>query len=116
MEERRRHQRLPVDIYLHVDSLYKEGKEALEEINKDIEVVDISKGGIGFITPVELPLNFFFNARISLGEDRSFYSVLKIIRVHFDEKEGLYHYGCEFVGLADILTHYIDDYEEDITT
>ncbi len=116
MEERRRYNRLPVDIYIHVDSLYREGKEALEEINKDIEVIDISKGGIGFVTTVELPLNFFFNARISLGEDRSFYSVLKIIRTRYEKEQALYHYGCEFVGLADILTHYIDDYEENITT
>jgi len=44
--------------------------------------VDISRGGIGFHSESDLPLEFYFNAKIQVTDDANsvFYSVVKIVR------------------------------------
>ncbi len=112
VKERRRNRRLPVDIQLKIESLYKQDHVILEDINQGIVVTDISKSGVGFNSSADLPLGFYFNARIEIDQEKKFYSVLKIIR-KVDDDDGGYHFGCEFVGLADILSGQVDDYEHE---
>ncbi|GAU79448.1 PilZ domain-containing protein [Fusibacter sp. 3D3] len=112
MRERRKAHRIPYQAVMTVDEVYNQQDVIKESRKISIEVVDISKGGIGFIAKEELPLNYYFNAKIDLGNGRQFYSVLRIMR-----KELLpqgYNYGCEFTGLADILSLYIDEFEEEV--
>ena len=113
MDERRKTHRLPIDITLTIESLYKQGDEKIENVKDEIKVVDISKGGISFEVNDDLPLNYYFNAKITIDEEKSFFSVLKIIRKIEIENE--YHYGCEFVGLANVLSDSIDIYEREIS-
>ncbi len=108
MEERRKFKRLPIDMKLNIESLYKQDEE-YDEKNVAIEFTDISKSGIGFKSFVDLPLGFYFNGRIELDDDKKFYGVMKIVRK--EERDNQYHYGCEFVGLADILSGCLDDYD-----
>jgi len=112
MIEKRRNNRLPVDITLTIEELYKQDHVKIDNINEEIHVVDISKGGIAFEVNDDLPLNFYFNSKIKIDNGKSFFSVLKIIRK--DKIENGYRYGCEFVGLASVLASFIDDYEEEI--
>ncbi|MGM0378664.1 MAG: PilZ domain-containing protein [Bacillota bacterium] len=111
MEEKRRNKRLPVNITLTVEELYNQ-KDKIEDINDEILVVNISKGGIAFEVEDDLPLNYYFNARITIDDKKSFFSVIKIIRKEKINKG--YYYGCEFVGLADVLGTFVDDYEKEI--
>jgi len=112
MIEKRRNSRLPVDITLTIEELYKQDHVKIDNINEEIHVVDISKGGIAFEVKNDLPLNFYFNSKIKIDNEKSFFSVLKIIRK--EKIENGYRYGCEFVGLASVLASFIDDYEEEI--
>lgn len=112
MENRRKSKRLPVNIKLKIDSLYKSGDETLKSVDDDVTVINVSKTGIGFISEIELPLGYFFNAKITIDEEKRFYSVLKIVR-NQRINEG-YIVGCEFVGLADVLSGSIDEYEKEI--
>lgn len=112
MSEKRRAKRLPVDITLKVESLYKQDHIKVDSVNKTIEVTNISKTGIGFRCDTELPLDFYFNAKITIDSEKFFFSVLKIIRKDFTEDS--WHFGCEFVGLADVLSGCIDDYEKEL--
>ncbi len=112
MDNRRRCERIPTDIKLHIESLYKQDHVILGNINEDIQVVDVSKTGIGFTSSHQLPIGYYFNAKISFNEEKFFYSVLKILRVR-DEGD-IFHYGCEFVGLADILANTVDEYAEEV--
>lgn len=112
MSEKRRARRLPVDILLQVETLYKQDNIKLGPVNETIEVTNISKTGIGFLCNGELPLDFYFNAKITIDEEKFFYSVVKIIRK--DCVDGKWHYGCEFVGLADVLSVCIDEYEKEL--
>lgn len=111
MKDRRKTHRVPYEATMTVDEVYNQQEVKSGSKSIPIEVVDISKGGIGFIAEEALPLNYYFNAKIDLGNGRQFYSVLRIIRK--DAHEGKFIYGCEFTGLADILSLYIDEYENE---
>lgn len=111
MRERRRSHRLTYNAVINIDQVYNQEQIIKGTREFPVEILDISKGGIGFIAKEELPLNFYFNAKIDLGNGKQFYSVLKIMRVE-DVEEG-YNYGCEFTGLADILSIYIDEFEQE---
>ena len=86
MQEKRRDKRLPVcSMKLEISSLFKQDNQIIKNIDAPISVHDISKGGIGFITKSDLPLNFYFNACIQLGDaDAKLYCVVKIGNVVLD--------------------------------
>lgn len=110
MEERRKYKRLPIRLVLELNSLFKQNNDIIKLNNKTIEVIDISKNGIGIMCSDDLPIDYYFNAKIEFDEERYFYCVVKIIR---SKKQGdKYCLGCEFVGLADFLADKVDEYEE----
>lgn len=112
MEERRKNDRLPLKLELTISSLFKQDYELIPNINESIVVMNISKSGIGFICGHELPLNYYFDAKIKLTPDKYFYAVLKIVRM--EKEEAGYFVGCEFVGLADILSMRVDLYGDEL--
>ncbi|MCG8539276.1 MAG: PilZ domain-containing protein [Clostridia bacterium] len=112
MDNRRKSKRLPVNIKLEVKSLYESGDETLKNVNGEVSLINISKTGIGFISKIQLPIGYFFNAKITIDEKKMFYSVLRIVR-NQKINDG-YMIGCEFVGLADVLSENIDEYEKQI--
>lgn len=112
MEERRKYERLPLKLELTISSLFKQDYELIPDLNEGIEIKNISKAGIGFLCVHELPLNYYFDAKIQLTPEKHFYSVLKIIRIEKLDKG--YFMGCEFVGLADILSMKVDLYGEEL--
>lgn len=107
--ERRRTKRLPIDLELEVNKLYKQDNIFINGISADICVTDISKTGIGFVSDAKLPKDYYFDATIRLGEDDFFRAVIKIIRINpVDDNQT--SYGAEFVGLAQFLASKIDSY------
>jgi c-di-GMP-binding flagellar brake protein YcgR len=110
MEERRRHKRLPIFLELEINQLFKQDNEIISDLEEEIEVINISKTGIGFLSKAKFPLGYYFNAKIEFDKTQYFYCVLKIIRK--DENESGTLYGCEFVGLAEFLSRKVDDYEK----
>lgn len=110
MEERRRAKRLPTALSLEILNLYKQDNVLVDHLNAPIEVINISKTGIGFRSKSVLPIDYYFNANINLGKD-TLHSVVKIIRSQPDE-DGETIYGCEFVGMADILDYILDEYDQ----
>lgn len=112
MKEKRKHKRLPLSLELNISSLFKQDYELLPDINATIDIVDISKSGLGFMCDYELPLNYYFDTKIELSEKNYFFAVLKIIRI--EKKEDKFFVGCEFVGLADILSQRVDLYSSEL--
>ena len=47
-DEKRKAKRLPIDLFLGISELFKQDNEIIKNVNAPIEVVDISRGGIGF--------------------------------------------------------------------
>ncbi|MGF7142648.1 hypothetical protein HNQ56_001066 [Anaerotaenia torta] len=112
MEERRRAKRMPVKLSLEILNLYKQNHVEVSNLNAPIEVINISKSGIGFRAQSVLPLGYYFNASIDLGTGEILHSVVEIVRSQEDGDAFLY--GCAFVGMADVLSFIFDDYDEKI--
>ncbi len=114
MEERRRAKRMPVIISLEISNLYKQNNVQVSNLNEPIEVTDISKAGLGFVTKSILPLEFYFNANINLGNEDTLHCVIQIIRTQPGEN-GETIYGCQFIGMADILSYIFEEYDSRIS-
>lgn len=110
MEERRKEKRMPITLSLEINNLYKQDNVQVVDLHAPIEVINISKSGIGFCTKSVLPLGYYFNANINMGVEDTLHCVIKIIRNKAVENEETL-YGCEFVGMADILSYLFDEYD-----
>ncbi|SFS03404.1 PilZ domain-containing protein [Anaeromicropila populeti] len=112
MDEKRRAKRVPAHLSLTISSLFKQDNEIVININAPIEVIDVSRTGIGFKTESRLPVGYYFNANLELGSsESSIFSVVKIVRTQVLEGKTTI-YGCEFVGLAPVFHYIFDEYEK----
>jgi c-di-GMP-binding flagellar brake protein YcgR len=109
MDERRRYKRLPIKLELAINELFRQDNEVISHVDQEIYVINVSKTGIGFECASDLPLSYYFDARIDFDEKNYFYCVVKIVRK--ENQEDTYLYGCEFVGLAEFLADKVDSYE-----
>ena len=113
VEERRKAKRMPVTLSLDIINLYKQDNVEVGNLNAPIDVVNISKTGIGFRSESILPLGYYFNANINLGNDDTLHCVVEIVRCKQEGKDNIY--GCEFVGMATVLSYIFDEYDKRIT-
>jgi hypothetical protein len=111
VSDRRKYKRLPIELHLEVDEVFKQDNIVIKNLNAFVSVFDVSKNGIGFIGEASLPLGYYFRGRINLGDGDFFYVVLQIIRAHITENNNKV-YGAEFVGLAPFLADKVDKYEK----
>lgn len=114
MDDRRKATRMPVTLSLEILNLYKQDNVQVSNLHAPIEVINVSKTGIGFITESVLPLGYYFNANINLGEgEDTLHTVVEIVRCQ-QQEDNKAMYGCEFVGMASVLSYVFDDYNEKI--
>ncbi len=109
-EDRRKYKRLPIELYLELDEVFKQDNVVIKNLNASISVFDISRSGIGFLSAASLPLGYYFRGRIKFSEQDFFYVVLQIVRTQAAENKNIY--GAEFVGLAPFLADKVDKYEK----
>ena len=110
MYEKRRYKRLRIQQNLEVSQLFKQDNNIIPDLNAEIHVFDINQAGIGFTTTAYLPEGYYFNATIVLeSSEQKILTVVKILNVT-ELDDGIYRYGCEFVGLAGIFNYVFDDY------
>lgn len=113
MQEKRRVKRLPITLQLEISQLFKQDNVKVSDVEAPIEVVNISKHGVGFKSKSILPLDYYFNAKMSIGNTENvLYCVVKIIRIDSDGEDNIY--GCEFVGLAPVFDYIFEEYEKTI--
>lgn len=116
MVEKRKSKRYPASIRLEVSEVFKQDHVKIENLGVPLEVINISRGGLGIRTKSELPLDYYFNAKLQMGDENAIlYCVVKIIRVSPGE-DGSFIYGCEFVGMAPIMNFIFEDYEQRLYT
>lgn len=112
MQEKRKTKRFVAKLELEISSLFQQDNVKVENLNAPITVVDISRDGIGFHSASSLPVGYYFNACLSLGDDDAkLYCVVKILRVT-DLGNDMKGYGCEFVGLAPVFSYVFDEFEQ----
>lgn len=100
MIEKRRSHRMPVQLHLSISDIYTQDHSGIHNLESPIEVINISSHGIGLISECILPLGYYFNADLTLGDERTeIHTVVKILRAEV-VKENQYLYGCEFTNLS----------------
>lgn len=113
--ERRKHKRLPIELQLSINKMFRQNNEVIDNLDASVKVIDISKSGMGFVSKAVLPLDFYFDGKIVLDNKDFFYAVIKIVRIrNWGTDSDEYFYGCEFVGLAPFLANKIDTYGEHV--
>lgn len=110
-QERRRYKRLPIELSLEVDEIFKQDNVIIKNIGASISVFDISRNGIGFLSEADLPLGYYFRGTINFGNGDFFRVVIQIVRTGGFEGN-MKNYGAEFVGLAPFLADKVDKYEK----
>lgn len=108
MIDMRRERRWPASLQLEISSLFKQDNEKIENVDAPIEVIDVSHAGVGFRTASVLPMGYYFNARLILGEKDALNCVVRIIRQQPDGDAFIY--GGEIVGAASIMDYVLNDY------
>ncbi len=113
MEEKRRAKRMTVDMKLEISNLFKQDNIMIKNIDAPIRVANISKTGIGFESKALLPVGYYFNSKIELGNsENALFTVVQIIRV--EKRENSIFYGCQFVGMAPVLGYIFEEYENSL--
>ncbi len=110
MEEKRKNKRLPIKIKLEVSNLFKQDGIKIDALDTEIEVFDISRAGIGFMSVTKLPTDYYFNATIEF--DNTDDIILSVVKILYRTEIGNYgyRYGCEFIGLPSMYDHIFDEY------
>ncbi len=110
MQEKRKNVRLPIKLKLEVSNLFKQDGVKIENLDAEIEVFDISKAGIGFMSVSKFPVDYYFNATIEFeNREEIILAVVKILYVTPIGDSG-FRYGCEFVGLPSMYDHIFEEY------
>lgn len=113
MEEKRKSKRMKVDMKLEISNLFKQDNIMIKNIDAPVRVTNISKNGIGFESEALLPIGYYFNCKIELGDsENTIYTVVEIIRV--EKRENSIFYGCQFVGMAPVLGYIFEEYENSL--
>ncbi len=111
--EKRWAKRMKINAVIKLRSV-KESKSPNADVNKDeieVSVINISKGGIAFTSKEFLPLNSYYESKITLWTKESFEAIIQIIRMESIEDSEDVMYGCRFIGLSPSDQFKIDVYQ-----
>ena len=111
-QDKRFAKRMEIDAQIKLKSIG--SKPAIFAVNEneiEVEVINISKGGMAFKTPETLPLNSFYDVKVVLWTKETFDSVIEIIRMENNDGEEMITYGCKFIGITAADQFKMDVYE-----
>lgn len=101
MQERRKSNRMKIDVSIQLNSVKSNNKDT-SELKKDaftVDLVNLSKDGMGFTSNEKLELNTFYDTTVVLWTKEKFDTVIEIVRMENLDGEGPIFYGCRFVGI-----------------
>lgn len=108
MEEKRKAKRLDLDVAIELSRI--DGDDGITTVKlARVDVVDLSRSGIGFFSKQELEIDSFYNTKIQIWTKDIIEAIIKIVRCK--EENGGYHYGAIFVGMIDKDALKIDVYQ-----
>lgn len=104
MDEKRKTKRLDLIGTLVTRRLdVEEGKKI------NIDIVDLSRRGIGFYCVEPLIVGSVYEVHLQIWTKEIIHTFFKIIRVELKEDKSLF-YGATFVGMSEVDAGRIDDY------
>ncbi len=104
MEERRREKRTSIQSTIIIKRL---DGTTTEEV--DIEVVDISKSGVGFTCKEPLMIGAIYESYLTIWTKEVIHAVLEIVRI--EKKPDTIAYGATFVGMPEMDAFRIQTYQ-----
>lgn len=107
MEEKRKDRRMSLSAKLLIKNMNDDSVKA-EEV--EIEVLDVSKTGVGFICNTPLSIGAVYEAHLRIWTDETIHAFLKVVRIE-QTKEERYICGTIFMGLPEVNAKRIEIYE-----
>lgn len=105
MEERRKNKRTAMDSKLIIKRL--DGGESQTEVA--IEVQDVSKTGVGFVSGQPLQIGEVYEAYLTIWTKEVLHAFLRIVRIELKGAE--YLYGAVFIGMPELDASRIEVYQ-----
>lgn len=97
MEERRKNKRIELESRLIIKRL-DGGAEAAEEVA--IEIVDVSKTGVGFNCTIPLEIGAVYEAYLTIWTKEVIHAFLEIVRIV--KEDDTFKYGAIFIGMPEM--------------
>ena len=104
MDERRRRKRMDLDAQLKIKRT--DGSSIAE---MEIDVVDVSITGIGFMCKDELEIGVIYEGTLTIWTKEKIKVFLDIVRRH--DMDDAINYGADFVGMPDLYKRKIGVYQ-----
>lgn len=102
MEEKRRSKRINIDVKISLRAIEGDGTAGK---SYEVDVVNISRGGMAFRCPEELSINGFYDTQLTIWTKERINTVIQILHQDGDV------YGGKFVGMAAADQFKIEVYE-----
>lgn len=107
MEEKRNDRRMGLSAKLLIKNMNDTASQAEEAA---IEVLDVSKSGVGFMCDTPLSIGAVYETRLKIWTDEVIHAFLKVVRIEQTEDER-YMCGTIFIGLPEIDAKRIEVYD-----
>lgn len=104
MEERRRNKRTNMRSRLIIKRLDDEEQEEVE-----IEIVDVSKTGVGFVCDMPLTIGAVYESFLTIWTKEVLHALLQIVRIELTDRR--FSYGAIFVGMPEVDAGRIEVYQ-----
>lgn len=98
-QERRKSNRMDINVLIKLNSVKNNANTAnLKQDEFEVELVNISRGGLAFRSNEKLALNTYYDTTIVLWTKEKFQTVIEIVRMeNYGDEKTLY--GCRFIGI-----------------
>lgn len=106
MEERRKSRRLELTSRLLVKRLDQNGEA--EEVN--IDVMDVSKSGVGFICGEPLDIGSVYEVYLTIWTKEVLHAFIEVVRME-RRGDGGFFYGAIFIGMTETEAGRIETYD-----
>lgn len=107
MEEKRKSRRMSLSARLLIKNMNDESAKA-EEV--EIDVLDVSKTGVGFTCDMPLTIGAVYEAFLKIWTEEVIHVFLKVVRIE-QMQDGRYTCGTIFIGLPELDAGRIEVYD-----
>lgn len=105
MEERRRSNRRELTSKLIVKKL--SGDDSVETV--EIDIIDVSKTGIGFTCHKALEIGAVYEAYLRIWTQEVLHAFLEVVRI--EKRDNIFAYGGIFIGMPEMDAARIETYD-----
>lgn len=107
MQEKRNSRRMSLSAQLLIKNMH-DSSETEEEV--EINVLDVSKTGVGFMCNTPLEIGAVYEALLKIWNDDVIHAFLKVVRIEQTQDEK-YICGTIFIGLPEMNAARIEVYD-----